>query len=454
MHLSLVRGALPMVVGLLAAGTLAVAVVRRRPGWPAAVARQLAVTIAAMALLHVAIRGSGALPYRFPKSFYAWCGLVIFAGLVGRAGWRDASAGRRMASVGAVVCTAVLAATLINLHYDFYPTVASILGPVSADERKPARLAELQTQARRDGQVPARGTVVPVDPPAAASGFSHRPGFAYLPPAWFANPRPVLPAVLMVGGSPGMPSDWIRAGLADQTADRFAASHGGLAPVLVVADANGSGLADTECVDGPRGRAETYLTVDVRGWAIATLGVSPDPGRWAVAGLSEGGTCALTLALRHPDLFHTFADFSGDLAPTAGGEGQTVRDLFGGSDTARRDHQPLALLTGRCYQGLAGWFEVGSDDHGPLAAARTLVPAAEAAGVDTQLTVRSGQHNYAFWSAAFDHALPWLAGRLGLTPPVEEPTPLTGTGDASASMRRGTTCGRPDTGDGPAARRQ
>jgi enterochelin esterase-like enzyme len=442
MHLSLVHGAVPVVVGVVALASLAAVVTRRQPGWLATVARQAGLSVAGLAVVAVALRQSGALVYRFPPSFYAWCGLAVFAALLARAGWRHGSARQRVVSIGAVVGTAALAATLINLHYEFYPTLASIFGPVSADEQPPARLDRLRAERPGAGHLSPRGAVVPVDPPATTSGFRHRSGFVYLPPAWFTKARSSLPAVLMVAGTPGLTSDWIRAGHADQTADRFAAAHDGLAPVLIFADQNGSDLGDTECVDGPRGQAETYLTVDVRRWAIDTLGVAADAAHWAVAGFSEGGTCALTLALRHPDLFGTFADFSGELAPNVRSGAGNAADLFGGSVEALQDHQPLALLARHCYPTMAGWFEVGESDAGPLAAARVLVPAAEDAGIDTRLVTRPGAHNFAFWSGAFEDALPWLAGRLGLVTTASPEAGASGRCRNSESVDRRGSAGR------------
>jgi S-formylglutathione hydrolase FrmB len=222
----------------------------------------------------------------------------------------------------------------------------------------------------------------------------------------------------MLAGSPGQPADWTRGGGADQAADRFAASHRGVAPILVFADQNGSVLGDTECVDEPQGRAETYLAVDVRQHVISTYGASPDPARWGVAGLSEGGTCALTLTLRHPDLFHALGDFSGGLAPTLGGRAETLKRLFGGSTQAQQAYDPLTVLAHRGSAGLAAWFEAGADDVRPRAAARTLAAAAVAAGIDTHLGTDRGGHGFAFWAAAFNDALPWLAAHLGLGPPT------------------------------------
>src|SRR5207247_10827891 len=94
------------------------------------------------------------------------------------------------------------------------------------------------------------GALAPLDIPAPRSGFSARPGTLYLPPAFFASPRLALPVIVMVGGTPGGPGHWPRAGFAPQTADAYAAQHGGLAPILAFVDGNGGPFADTECVDG------------------------------------------------------------------------------------------------------------------------------------------------------------------------------------------------------------
>jgi S-formylglutathione hydrolase FrmB len=47
---------------------------------------------------------------------------------------------------------------------------------------------------------------------------------------------------------------------------------------------------------------------------ISNFGVSADRSQWGVAGFSTGGTCAVDLAVMHPDLFSVFVDISGDPA--------------------------------------------------------------------------------------------------------------------------------------------
>jgi S-formylglutathione hydrolase FrmB len=201
---------------------------------------------------------------------------------------------------------------------------------------------------------------------------------------------------------------------ATRTVDAYAAQHDGLAPVLVFADANGSFNGDTECVDGPRGRAETYLTRDVHDDIVSMFGTYADPDHWAVVGLSEGGTCAITLGLRHPDVFHTVVDLSGDLGPNLGDLQTTIRLLFGGDASQAAAHNPVDLMHLHRYPMLAIWFEAGLQDSGTLSVARTLAAAAQADGINSRLVAKPGGHNFRFWSSAWQDACPWTMGQVGL----------------------------------------
>lgn len=310
--------------------------------------------------------------------------------------------------VGTVVVVLVLAingAAWVNRHYDYYPTWNELWGERARDAASIKDVAEQST-------VPRSGKVVQIAIPATRSGFDARDAQVYLPPAYFATPRPPLGVIVLLAGSPGTPEDWTRGGMADVTSDAYAALHGGVAPVLVFADNNGSIDADTECV----GVAERYLAEDVPAFVIRRFGVSSDPRGWAIGGLSEGGTCGIMLALRHPDTFQTFLDFSGLLGPRRGNDneiGSTVEDLFGGDQSAFFAHEPLALLATTSFPGMGGFFEVGRNDTAPAGAQRSLVPAARAAGVEVcAVEVAGGEHTFRFWADAFRDALPWVAARV------------------------------------------
>jgi S-formylglutathione hydrolase FrmB len=125
------------------------------------------------------------------------------------------------------------------------------------------------------------------------------------------------------------------------------------------------------------------------------------------------------LALRHPDLFTAFGDYGGLSGPRVGetnaDTADTVAQLFGGTQQQFDAHEPATLLGNTRFPGMGGWFQVGTDDAEPLAAAQQLVPLATAAGVSTCLVTMPGQgHTFDVWSAAFRDSLPWLAARLGL----------------------------------------
>jgi len=310
----------------------------------------------------------------------------------------------------------------VNAHFDYFRTLGDVMGLPPSDE---VELAALLARTER----PAQGVVTTTVLPGRTSGFTARPGTIYVPPAWFARPRPELPVVVLLHGTPGTPQDWLDGGQAAATADAYAAAHGGSAPILVMPDINGGLDADSECVDGPVGKVETYLTVDVPAFVQQVFHTAA-PGRgWAVAGLSEGGSCSLMLALRHPELFGTFGDYAGLAGPRAGDTNDdtdsAVAQLFGGSQQEFAAHEPSSLLAARRYPELGGWFEVGDADAEPYAATQRLVPEARRAGIATcEVVVPGGGHTFDVFSRAFSDSLPWIAGRVGAGPPVTSCPPV------------------------------
>jgi S-formylglutathione hydrolase FrmB len=264
--------------------------------------------------------------------------------------------------------------------------------------------------------VPAKGRVDVTTIAGTASGFGARPTHIYLPPIYDAAPEATLPVVLVLGDVPGAADEWIAAGRMVQTADAFAARNGGRAPILVATDFSGDGLSDTQCTDGARGRAETYLTVDVLGHLRRTYRVAPPPAA-GVAGLSSGGFCAVMLPLRHPDQFSVFATSSGRGQPTIDGPTDVLTGLFGGDRVVFDAYDATRLLATNKYPDMSGWFEVGRQD--PMArerVAEAMSTLASNAGVATCVTVRDGGHDHAFWSVAFERSLPWMSWRLGIAP--------------------------------------
>ena len=353
----------------------------------------------------------------YPRSFLVWAALPIFALGVSAWQWPRVHWWRRITTGVAIPGLLAFGALQVNMHYAYLPTVGDLIGAPMVGQTSAHELLHSASIVQRVGYratpTGRRGVVAQIVIPATTSHFHPRRAYVWLPPAYFVTPHPRLPVIVLISGTPGATWDWLRGGGALGTANRWAAKHHGYAPAMVFPDANGSGNGDTECVDGPRGAAETYLTVDVPAFMRAHFTVAASSRQWAVVGLSEGGTCALELMSRHPGVFSTFGDFSGDAGPIVHTIPYTIANLYGGSLAAYSSHIPERWFPLDAAHGVAGVIAVGSDDRGTLRAERQVVEAAAAAHLPVIFNdIPGGGHDFRTWSIALKDAFPWIVHRL------------------------------------------
>jgi S-formylglutathione hydrolase FrmB len=155
---------------------------------------------------------------------------------------------------------------------------------------------------------------------------------------------------------------------------------------------------------------------------ISHYGVNPSPASWGVVGWSMGGTCAVDLAVMHPEMFSAFEDIAGDLGPNAGTKNQTIDRLFGGNAAAYASFDPPTVITRHgAYTGVASWFDinVGADANDQAAAATSLCALGSVNGIKCAVVAQPGKHDWPFAANAFAAALPWMAGQIG-TPGVPQ----------------------------------
>jgi S-formylglutathione hydrolase FrmB len=316
----------------------------------------------------------------------------------------------------------LFAAAAVNAHYYYFPTLGALLGRNAADQVSSSEFHEMQSGLRVAGgahgrarashpvALPKHGVVIAFQIPGTISRFDGRTGEVYLPPIWFQTPRPRLPVLELLHGSPGSPADWTRGGGADLTADEYAQAHDGFAPILVMPDVNGGWLRDSECVDGPRGMAETYLRVDVRNAIVRTFDASPEGVNWGIAGLSEGGSCALQMGLRHPDEFRVVGDFSGDDHPSSS---KGIASLFWGStpsqlNDAEQAYDPRNLLENwQSARGPAIAFAIGRSD-GRLPKLVRLYSTALRDHLDATFATYGGGHDFRLWGRCLAGSFNWM----------------------------------------------
>ncbi|MGW5569735.1 alpha/beta hydrolase [Nocardia thailandica] len=427
MQWSLVTGPLPWLLSGVGALCAAWLIGARRRLSAQAVAECAGLGFGAAIVIWVVVeRWWRPFPDALPRSVYTWVGIAVaaLALLAVRISVTPRWI-RRIAAVTAAVCVITACAVQINLEFGAYPTLEDLLGTgsdnrisltaVPAAQPNPVTGWPIESVWSPPPPTQVDGRVVRAVIPGTRSGFRARPAEIYLPPAYFTDPRPLLPVLVLLPGQPGSPVDWLNGGRVDQTMDAFAAAHGGLAPVTVIADATGGAWRNPLCLDSRLGKVASYLAIDVPAWVNGRLQVDPDPRRWAIGGMSYGGTCALQIATNYPDRYPSFLDLSGDAEPSLGDRRQTVQAAFGGDTAAFERVNPPTLLRTRRYPNSAGALVTGTEDDTTLSAQRSIAAAARAAGMTITTRELPGGHNWSVWSAGLRIEMDWLAQRLGLT---------------------------------------
>ncbi|WP_308465106.1 alpha/beta hydrolase [Rathayibacter soli] len=329
---------------------------------------------------------------------------------------------RKLIAALSIIVFVVAAAAAINVDFGAYRNLKDALGitpyPPLASSHLSGQAGPMDPTLAQTWQPPAgmpsKGTVGTVDIPATTSGFSARVASVYLPPAALVPSAPKLPVMVMFSGQPGAPADLFTSGQLQGILDAYAAAHNGLAPIVVAPDQLGNPLSNPMCVDSTLGKSGTYLTVDVPHWITSHLNVADGPQQWAVGGYSQGGTCALQFGAGYPNLYRSFIDISGEIAPTIGRD--TVKKAFGGSAAAYNAIKPLTLLAKHApYTDTVAIFGVGAQDAKYVPITHAAMQAATAAGMTTDL-IRSpnSSHDWNTVRYVLSRAVPAIATRMGL----------------------------------------
>lgn len=211
-----------------------------------------------------------------------------------------------------------------------------------------------------------------------------------------------------------------------------AAARHGLVVVAPDTSPRGDGVADDPAYDlgqgagfyvdavetpwAPHFRMESYVTQDLI--AVVESAFPVAAGRRGVSGHSMGGHGALTLALRHPDLFRSVSAFSPIVSPTRCDWGRKAFAAYLGADAAAWAEHDASLLLAR--GAAAGRFDDILIDQGEADSflASQLKPelfeaACAAAGQTVTLRRQPGyDHSYFFIASFIDDHIAWHAARL------------------------------------------
>jgi S-formylglutathione hydrolase FrmB len=298
------------------------------------------------------------------------------------------------------------------------------------------------------------GTIAEHGFPSAALGVNKR-YLVYVPATYAADQRP-YPVIYLLHGLGGDETNWTQHGDLVRAADRL-----GLRALVVMPDGDAGFYVNsrasaryddclsakppfspgeppsTFCVKTPR--YDDYVTRDLVADVDARYRTAKSRAGRGIAGLSMGGFGALSLAMKHPDVFSAAAATSGlaslryagphpyrDLAsveiasPSRWGRdypervAEHVRAVFGADEATWRSNDPIALAETLEPGRLALRIDCGEsddfrfDDH-----ARHLHDVLTARGIQHEFQITAGTHLFDYWKARLPEILAFMRNALG-----------------------------------------
>lgn len=173
-------------------------------------------------------------------------------------------------------------------------------------------------------------------------------------------------------------------------------------------------LDATQAPWAPHFKMESYVTRDLIAAVEATFPLEP---RRAVFGHSMGGHGALTLAMRHPQLFTSVSAFSPIASPTRCAWGEKAFAAYLGSDRAAWDAHDGAMLMAAgkaaCFDDIL--VDQGLGDQFLESQLKPVLLEAAARAAGNKLTVRRHEgydHSYFFIASFIADHVAFHAARL------------------------------------------
>jgi len=210
----------------------------------------------------------------------------------------------------------------------------------------------------------------------------------YLPPSYDRPESSTkrYPVVYLLHGGPGGDGNWLGHGRAAVTLDTLIARQRIPELIAVMPNGNGVGLLGRSLYLNSyddKYRMADWIVHDVVGWADSALRTRREPRYRAIIGLSDGGTAALNLCFKHPDVFGA-----------CGGESGQYRMKH---DVGLRRIVPR-------LRRLVIYFDCGQGDP-EVRFARELDALLQRLGVPHTYREFPGRHGWGYWKKHLDDAL-------------------------------------------------
>ncbi|CAM4234371.1 alpha/beta hydrolase [Nocardiopsis rhodophaea] len=322
----------------------------------------------------------------------------------------------RVGLLGLATVTALAAvASVVNWDIRVYPKWSDLLGTgdgtqnivgvADRDDQREGGLRVTSSSVPSAGDRASSGQIDTVEFSGPTSGLKST-GSVYLPPQYFSQEQaPRLPVVLVVAGTDQKPEDILK-GLDP-------ANAGGTPAIWAVVGLAGTGA--TACVDVPGGpQAQTFVGQDAPQQLTTTYRIAPARSGWAIAGVGDGGGCALMTGLAHSAKFNAVVSLGGEVTAPDNPRGS---DLYGGSGAIRDTTDPLWRVQNLPAPPLQ--ILLGQGKNQDAAGLDALEKAAREPTRVSRLSRTGGGDDAVSWKPRMREVAKWLGERLddGTTTP-------------------------------------
>lgn len=230
--------------------------------------------------------------------------------------------------------------------------------------------------------------------------------YVHLPVGYDPRSSRAYPVIVGMYALPGGPQGFLHLNVLS-TVDTLTAQHRLAPSIVVVPRIDTPPSLDAECLDGGRGepQTDTWLSRDLPAWTARHFHVQRTRLGWATLGYSNGGWCAASVTMRHPDVFGAAIVLMGYFRP----DFSAAYDPL--SSAAERGYD-LVTLARTAPPPVSMWVLTSREDSLSYPSTSKLLSVARPPLDVTGTVLAHGGHGDALSAPYVPAALSWLAQTL------------------------------------------